>query len=452
VLVNSRNSQGLLSFLLLFMAWIVLPIYTIVALAEGDMPNLGEARRLLEVGEAEQSIALLNHDLLRFAGNADYNYLLGLALYQAGHAGEALFAFERVIMVNPDNLAARLKAAQINLERGDTTHADELLAPLSEQRPDTEQQREIARMRAKIAAGTAGGGISVRGYVLTGIGWDSNVTSGPSQTELVIPQLSRSMTSLGTATRDDDLVGMVEVGLSLRKSIDEDTWLIGGSSIRQGFNSTRRDMKEGAASLDLGAIRRIGHNFLGVTLLAQDYLLGDATYRNSLGTRLNWIHPLEDHSKLTIYFQHLNFVYHQNIDNAIRKVGGVTYEFTMNDGAKTLQYGVYGGEEDAKDPSKPNFSFRLLGVHLAGNLHVSDDLSLSAGAIYELHHHLAEDGLYSITRHDAQFSVGASADYHLSERRHLIPLYTHTLNVSNVDLYKYSRNTVMLQFKWEFDK
>ena len=116
MLVHSRNSRGLLSFLLLFTAWIVLPIYTIVALAEGDMPNL-------EAGKVEQSIALLNHDLPRFAGNADYNYLLGLALYQARHAGEALFAFDRVIMVNPDNLAARLKAAQINLERGDTTHA-----------------------------------------------------------------------------------------------------------------------------------------------------------------------------------------------------------------------------------------------------------------------------------------------------------------------------------------
>lgn len=416
---------------------------------------MDEARRLLDAGEAEQSAALLERDLLHFAGSADYDYLLGLALYRAGHHGRALFAFDRVVMVEPNNLDARLKAAQINAERGGARFAEDLLAPLSKQRLGAEQLREVERIRAEIAAAAGVEGFSMRGYVLGGIGWDGNVTSGPDRQGLVIPFLNPrglSTTPLGKSAQDSDTVGMAEVGLALRQKLFDDTWLTGGGSIRQGFNSSRKDMKEGIVNVDLGVLKRHGSDFWGASLLSQEYLVGDKIYRKSLGPRLSWIHPLDNHSRLSSYLQYVKFDYPDNyIDNAARKIAGISRESTLDGGAKLLQYGIYGGQEDSKDNIRPHFSYRLWGVHVGGNILLRDDLSLGVAALYEWRHHVAEDKLYLFYRRDEQLSVGVSADYQFSDRWHLIPQYTYTLNASNAELYQYTRNTVMLQLRWDFD-
>ena len=415
-----------------------------------EAPNWKEARQLLQAGKAEQAVALLEPDLMRFAGNADYDYLLGQALSQTGHTGEALFAFERVLMVNPDHLDARLKAAQLSLAQNDTAQAKELLTPLSGQRLGTEQQRTLDLMRTEIATGAASEGTTVRGYVLTGIGWDSNVTSGPHQTDLPIPLFLPTLTALGSAAQTQAFGGMMEFGLSLRKEISEDTWLTSGGSIHQSVNSTRKDMNEGIVNFDLGGVRKVGHDFLGVTLLGQNYLLDNATYRNALGTRLNWMRPVTDHSVLTTYFQYLNFVYRHAIDNAVRKMGGVMYDATMASGKRTLQYGIYGGREDAKDPTKQQFSYQLFGIHIAGGMRIHDNLSLSAGVVYEVQNHSTEDPLYFAKRHDASLSAGLAADYQFGKRWHFIPQYTYTRNDSNLDLYQYDRHTILMQIKWDF--
>ncbi len=430
----------------------ILLLYASVAIAE-ETTDLDQARQLLTAGKAEQAVVLLKQDMLRLAGSENYDYLLGKALYQAGHAGEALFAFDRVLMVAPNNVEVRLLAARINLERGDPIQAGELIKSVSAQRLSAEQQQELERMRGSAAIPATGGGTSVQGYVLAGIGWDSNVTSGPSQTALLIPGISTtSLTSLGSASKNGDMGTRMEVGVSVRKAIGEDTWLTGNTSIHQGINNTRKDMQEGIFTLDLGGLHRIGHDFFGASVLAQDFLLGNRGYRNALGTSINWVHPLANHATLTSYFRYLNSTYHNAIDDTTRKVGGVMRDATIANGAKTLQYGLYVGTEDAKDPTKPQFSYHLFGAHVAGNLRVSDALLLSAGVVCEFQRHLAAEPLYSVTRHDSDYIVGVAADYHLSGRWHFIPQYTHTRNVSNVGLYQYSRNTILLQIKWDFGK
>src|SRR4051812_21690588 len=132
--------------------------------AQGSAPSLPEARRLVDAGEAKQAATLLERDVARYAGDADFDYLLGLALYRSGRPGQAMFAFERVLMVAPGNVDARLKVAQISTERGDAKYASEVLTPLAGQRLSAEQQRQLDQLRADRAA--AASRLQVRGYML----------------------------------------------------------------------------------------------------------------------------------------------------------------------------------------------------------------------------------------------------------------------------------------------
>jgi hypothetical protein len=422
--------------------------------------NMAEARRLLSEGKADQSISLLNKESQNLIGTEEYDYLLGLAYYKAGQAGLAYFAFERVLMVNPANIEARLKTARISAERGDVVTATAMLKPLSNLTLSLPQQQEAAKIHALIEASSTASNTSVRGYILAGAGWDSNVTSGPNKDELLIPNLNpppppgqpQSFTSMGTAKQQSDQFAFLDTGLSVRKALNQETWLTGDGNVRLGYNRERKDVTESYANLNLGVLRKVGRDYVGVALLGQDYLVSNINYRNSVGAKINWIHTLESQAWLTSYIQQLNFIYPDHeIDNAKRTVLGLTHESASADNSKTLSIGVYGGNEIAQDSTKPHFSYNLWGVNVGGSLMVSRYLSLSGGLMYESHHHTANDALYFIERKDAQISAALAADYRMSEKWHMVPLYTYTQNTSNTELYAYSRNAFMLQFRWEFD-
>ncbi|MBS4098733.1 MAG: DUF560 domain-containing protein [Sulfuricella sp.] len=421
------------------------------ACADVAAPNLDEARRLLEAGHAEQSAALLERNLVHFAGNTDYDLLLGLAQYRAGRSGQAQFAFERVLMVAPENVEARLKLAQIVIERGSTRLLDDLLQPLTTHQLNAEQQRQLESLRAQ-AAVSESSRLSGRGYVQGGIGWDGNVTSGPDQQSLIFPALGTEPLSLGNAARDADHVATLEAGTTWVGTLDENTWLTGTGILRVGDNRTRRDVRESFVNLDLGILRRIGDEYVGTSLTGQDYQVAGATYRKTRGLRLNWIHPLDGSSWLTGYVQSLDFEYPgQSSDNAARRVVGVTLDSIREGGAATMQFGVYGGEENAKDGANSPIGFRQAGVQLAGRMRLNEDWSISAGAVYEQRRHQAEDALYGIFRNDKQLSMIVAADYRIGGRWHLIPQYSYSRNSSSTELYDFTRKTFMLHLRWEFD-
>lgn len=415
--------------------------------------ELGEARRLLAAGQAAQVVALLEGRLLQLAGDTEYDYLLGLAYHRAGQAGPAQFAFERVLMMAPNHVEARLLLAQIDVDRGGVRYARELLEPLAGQQLDAGQQAQLARIRASLTAAASKAPLAVRGYVLAGIGWDDNVTSGPNHATLMIPGLSTTTpTALGSAARASDRVNVLEVGTTLSKTLGEDTWLTVGGTARWGDNGKRDDVQEGFYNLDIGLLRRSGNEYFGVALAGQNYRVGNLTYRNSQGARLYWAHPVDQSLRLISYVNYINFDFTEHtIDNAARSVIGVTAESTQAGGERNLRFGVYGGHERAKDPSKPHFSYDLLGLQLGASQRLSNDLALAAGAIGEWQNHAVEDPLSLVIRHDRLLSLGLSADYRLSQRWHLLPQYSYSRNASKAALNAYERNAWMVHFRWDFD-
>ena len=71
-----------------------------------------EAAALLEAGDSQGAYDLLSPLEVDRAGDPRFDYLLGLAALETGRATEAVFAFERVLAVEPGNLLARADMAR----------------------------------------------------------------------------------------------------------------------------------------------------------------------------------------------------------------------------------------------------------------------------------------------------------------------------------------------------
>ncbi|MDD2775715.1 MAG: tetratricopeptide repeat protein [Gallionella sp.] len=445
--------------------WVLAMCFSPLVHAETVSPDLETARRLLAAGQATQAAALLEPNLLQFSGNPEYDYLLGQAWYQMGRAGDALFAFERVLIADPDNVEVRLKTARISTERGNTAATQALLAPLATAKLSTTQQQEVEQIRTLLSSNTGSSTTSVSGYLAAGAGWDDNVTGGPNLTSVMVPvtimapgakgkppvpKLVMQSTSLGTSTKGGDMLGTLDAGLSVRQAWNDSTWLTGDGSLHQGINHYRKDVTEGSANLNLGVIKRAGSAYIGATWLMQNYMVSNATYRKSQGGRLNWLHPVNDHANLGAYIQRLTFEYPTaTTSNAVRTLFGVNYQSTMD--TTQMLYGIYAGRESAQDLTKPSLNFAIVGVNVGRQWVLNSDVSLSAGLAYEQHRHGAIDTLFGIFRNDAQYAAAIAADYALAPHWHVLPRYTYTHNVSNLALYDYIRNTFSFQLKWDFD-
>jgi tetratricopeptide (TPR) repeat protein len=445
---QDRKHRGhLLPPLLLGLLW----LGCVTAANADESVNQQTARRLLEAGQAELAALMLEADLLNYAGEVEFDYLYGQVMYRTGQAGKALFAFERVLMADPEHLDARLLAARISAGRAEVDYARELLQPLQDRPLDEAHRIEYEAVLRAIEQAASNAPMTLRGYVAGGLGGDSNVTSGPDQSSLLIPGLSSTPTDLGTAARDGDLVGSLEAGLSLQKALSETWWLTVDGSVMQAFNRQRKDVIEGYENLNLGVLKRSGNDFFNMSLLAQDYRISHSSYRYTLGGKASWVHAFADNSLLTTYYQQLVFTFPvHSLDNTTRRTVGLLRDVAWGENS-ALQYGILGGRETAHAADKPQFSFNYFGGSAGLGIPLGARWSVSAAAVYEQRNHLVTDPLHQLVRQDKVASLGLALDYRLADEWHLTQRLTGLRNASNAVLYDYTRNTYSMQIRWEFD-
>jgi tetratricopeptide (TPR) repeat protein len=142
---------------------------------------LGQARALMEKRDAKGAYELLKPLEGQRAGDADYDYLLGLAAIDAGKPTEAVFALERVLAVNPNHPQARAEIARAYFVLGENETAKrEFEAVRKQAGTPTEVNATIQKFLDAIDQVRASQGRQITGYMEVTLGHDTNVNAGTS--------------------------------------------------------------------------------------------------------------------------------------------------------------------------------------------------------------------------------------------------------------------------------
>ena len=78
-----------------------------------------EARAQIAAGQPDKAYDLLSRHELDWAGEDAYDYLLGVAALDSGHAGEAIFSLQRLVTRRPAFSGARMELARAYFDIGD---------------------------------------------------------------------------------------------------------------------------------------------------------------------------------------------------------------------------------------------------------------------------------------------------------------------------------------------
>ncbi|MCZ7561309.1 MAG: hypothetical protein M5U30_15685 [Burkholderiaceae bacterium] len=119
---------------------------------------LATARSLIDGGRADVAFRTLEARVADYAGDPDFDYLLGLAALDSGRPGQAVIALERVLMVRPGFLQARAEIARAYFALRERENARREFETVAAQRIPEDARRIIGRYRTRSAASTRPGG------------------------------------------------------------------------------------------------------------------------------------------------------------------------------------------------------------------------------------------------------------------------------------------------------
>jgi outer membrane protein len=402
-----------------------------------------EATEAIAAKQARKAFDLLSPLESTRAGDADFDLALGIAANESGQFARAIFALERVLALQPSNARARAELARAMFAVGDNANARKLLEETKAEGVPESVGQTIDEFLQAIDKVDEQGRSSIKLYVESGLGYDSNVNSGSSSNSFAVPALGGLVfTLLPSGQKTNASYFHLGAGISGRANLAPRWSLIGG------FNASTRKHGNDASEFNIDQLDASGglsyreerHEISGVLNLGNTAIDG-STLRKMLGLTGEWTYRPDGRRQWGTYLQVSNLDYPtQQLRNARRTVLGTSYARQYDD--KMLTYaGVYLGEEQQDDELFPQLGHQLLGLRVGLQMPLSQKWSLFASLAFERRKYGGADPLFLVTRQDKQLDLSMGFNWAIANKWSLKPQLSYNRSSSNIvvnDSSKYS--------------
>jgi outer membrane protein len=411
-----------------------------------------EAMQAINAKQAQKAFDLLSPLEASRAGDVDYDAALGIAANEVGQFARAIFALERVLAVQPGNARARAELARAMFAVGDTANARKLLEETKAEGVPDGVNRTIDEFLQAIDKVDEAGRSSIKLHVEAGIGYDSNVNSGPSSNSFAVPALGGAVvTLLATGQKTDASYLHLGAGVSGRAPLVPRWSFIGNASasVRKHGNKAsifNIDQIDGSAGL---SYREERNEYSGVLNLGQTVIDG-RTLRQITGLTGEWTHRPDGTRQWGTYLQLSNLRYpSQPIRDARRSVLGTSYAQQVSSGM-IYYLGGYLGQESINSALVPHLGHKLSGLRGGFQIPIHPQWSVYASAAVESRRYGGTDPLFLVTRSDTQFDLSIGAAWKVSDNWNIKPQINFNRSISNIVVNDSSKSSASITARREF--
>ncbi|MGA7594879.1 MAG: tetratricopeptide repeat protein [Gallionella sp.] len=415
---------------------------------------LQDAARLINSGKAADAYALLAPQQAKLAGDPDYDYLLGVAALDSGKPDQAIFALERVLAVNPNNLQARAEIARAYFVTGEKGLARQEFEAVQSRHPPKEVNATIQKFLDAINQGQ-GSSTLMSGYLEGAVGSDSNVNSATGSSQVAIPAFGGAIATLnasGVETRDS--FANISGGGNIRHALSPDWSVFGGASFDERLNSTQHVFNTGTINGNVGLGLTRARDSYSAALQLQSFDVDSKRYRSGAGMTMQWQRNLQNSSsQFSSYIQYTDLKYpDQSVRDANRYVLGTAYAIVLGGNYTPAVYlGLYAGEEKEKQSGVPYLGQKLYGVRTGGEMNIAEQAKLFGSVSVESRHYGGDDPFFLVTRKDTQADLNVGVKFVLRKVWTLAPQLAYTKNQSNIIIDEYKRTVLSVSLRREFN-
>lgn len=422
--------------------------------AIAQQAEIARARQLLNQNKPAEAYEYLLPFEDRYAGNVDFDYLLGISALDSGKSDKATLAFERVLAVNPNFAGARLDMARAYFQLGDADRAKAEFLTVRELNPPAQAQGVIAQYLDAIDKIERAKKRSLRSYVEFQVGRDTNVNNSGTASTVSVPALGGLIFTLSpTNIKRPDSFKAVGAGAEFNYQFRPNLGAYAGADFRQRANFTQDTFDN--ASYDSRAGVSIGEaaNQLRITGQSGRYTLDNDLSRRSEGMSGEWKYTINPANQLNAFsqFARNRFTAVANqVNNFNASTSGLGYVRVIGDGQAVLLANYLFGKE--RDPNvRADGAKRVQGFRIGGQYMFRENIDFFAVGTVQRMHYERKNATFLAFRNDETSDLVVGMNWRFMKSWSLKPQWLYSKNVSSIPIYGYERNEVSVTVRRDFN-
>lgn len=422
--------------------------------AIAQQAEIARAQQLLNQNKPAEAYEYLLPFEDRYAGNVDFDYLLGISALDSGKSDKATLAFERVLAVNPNFAGARLDMARAYFQLGDADRAKAEFLTVRELNPPAQAQGVIAQYLDAIDKIERAKKRSLRSYVEFQVGRDTNVNNSGTASTVSVPALGGLIFTLSpTNIKRPDSFKAVGAGAEFNYQFRPNLGAYAGADFRQRANFTQDTFDN--ASYDSRAGVSIGEaaNQLRITGQSGRYTLDNDLSRRSEGMSGEWKYTINPANQLNAFsqFARNRFTAVANqVNNFNASTSGLGYVRVIGDGQAVLLVNYLFGKE--RDPNvRADGAKRVQGFRIGGQYMFRENIDFFAVGTVQRMHYERQNATFLAFRNDETSDLVVGMNWRFMKNWSLKPQWLYSKNVSSIPIYGYERNEVSVTVRRDFN-
>lgn len=419
---------------------------------------LDKAENLINKKQNQAAYELLAKELPNRAGSENFDLLLGIAALDSGHPTMAVFAFERVLDVNPNNARARAELGRAYFEMNENEAAREEFNIAKGQAIPAAVGTTIDKFLAQLDARMAAGKVAKKrftAYAETTLGFDSNVNAATDSATITIPALGNATFTLDEQSLKKDS-GFIQPGVGLAFSApfarQPSLGVFGSANFREKYTWNETEFRTRTFDGNLGLSYTKDKNSYRISAIGQYFGLDNDSYRELYGGRATWLHTWNDSTVITGYGQWAAQRYDVVPVRDVNQIsGGIGVIHLMKHaGDPLVSATIFGGSDAEQDDSRPDIGRDFIGLRMSGEYNYNEHTKLTGDFTYQYSGYGAPDPFLRETRKDHFLYFAAAAEYRLHRNWYLKPEVQYIHNDSTLPINNYDRWQVMTTIRYNF--
>ena len=432
---------------------VTLALVSLVSLAG----PVDDAKALLMAGKAAEGAALLERDLPQHLEEAEYNYLLGIALLDSGKPGAAVFALERVLFLNPQHGPARAELARALIALTEFDAARRELQQVKQTPMPAEVAIKVDALLAELDKAIANraedrGAATFAAYVEGELGYDTNINTATNSSSVMIPLFGLPASLNGYARSQASWVTGVNTGIAAQKRVSDDVDIFGRVDGRFRYHPNKEEFATTSLAGGGGVRLTRGTDQFSVGVSHSVYYIGQYRNDEQYGVYAQWQRELGRQDVVGAFGQYLraNHPIATALNTGLYLVGGTWTHayFTRGDPRMTLT--VWAADDQERNVLDSTVGRTFYGVKAAGEYNLQENWKAFASVAAQPSRYGGQSIFFSVKRQDSRYDLNFGVAYKPERAWTITGQYSYLRNDSNVAVNDFSRQQILLTGRRDF--
>lgn len=417
-----------------------------------DEEVISQMNLLIAGGQFNQAYTVGQTSLFDMEGEPEFDFLYGLSALESGRPDEAVFAFERIAFVYPDQQRVRLELARAYFMSNNLSAAEQLFNEVLATDPGPNVSTNIEGFLDLIEQRQNAVSSSFTWFVNSNVGSDTNINSATELGIINTPIGDVDLSESGQKIEDDFMD--IGAGFNYNYPFDKNRSAFVRANYNQHNNFSTNAFDLEVLSGETGYAIISDNTRLSLSWRVQKVDLDGAEFQSSSSLLGSWQRNAGNgwSQGLTAAYTAVRYDNSSNPDNNLRDVNQVLLSGNLSKASGRFLHNisVYYGDEDSQKSAGKNNAQKFYGIAF------SEQIQFRPGHIpyFRISLHSSENKsaapVFNIDREDDTFSSSVGWIWQFSRNINITTDITYTDNDSNIDLYAYDRVKYQTGLRYQF--